>query len=262
MRTGKKIEFDINDRLPLSCNQCLIDRLMASHPDMTQKILSDRLGCSQSTVHRHLNAVSRMTISEAMDYARILNVDPFEFFGPLMTKYAGHFKKKKLLRAIEKAMQKRIYFAAAVCYQVEQGNVSFLLARSRSKGFWIFPRGQYCGNTSALALSTLAMQRLLNEGGVFGVPDGDEPFTTITRSNGASEQLFLIELLCDVMHRAQSGRKPQMFTLENAELTIRADFKRGRKRESIDQQITALRYAHEIIAQQRGFVTGRKKARQ
>ncbi len=263
MKTKKSIQFSLSHQLPLLCNKILREAFIAaqiSSTDLTQHALSERVGISQSSVNRHLNGESKMNIGEAMEYARVFNINPIQFFGPLMQEYASHFKWKKLKRAIEETMSQRLYHAAAVCYQVSEGQVRFLMVRSQDKGFWVFPRGANNKESSA-ALSTLAMQRLLKEGGVYGEPQ-DESFATMTRSSEVVEQLFLVELVHDVMHRAEPGRKPRMFTLHEAEAAIESDRKdRGRKKKTVKKQINILRYAHEIIAKQRGLDTGRKKAK-
>lgn len=84
---------------------------------------------------------------------------------------------------------------AAVCYRVRDGNIDFLLVRTR-KGRWIFPKG---GVEAGLTYAESAALEAIEEAGAHGRIE-EAPFTSYTLKKSRGENLPPVKAyLCAVM---------------------------------------------------------------
>src|ERR1700676_4270865 len=120
---------------------------------------------------------------------------------------------------------------AAVCYRVRDGNIEFLLVRTR-KGRWIFPKGSVePGLTHAQAAALEAFE----EAGVHGRME-DASFARYIRRRGretrnaagrsAEKESPVNAHLCEVLRLVppqELGRNPTWFSAEKAKLRLQED---------------------------------------
>jgi 8-oxo-dGTP pyrophosphatase MutT (NUDIX family) len=131
--------------------------------------------------------------------------------------------------------------AAAVCYRIRNGNIEFLLVRTRSVrqrggGRWTFPKGKA---EPGLTHAQVAALEAFEEAGVHGRIE-EAAFTCYVRLNGDAERkssarsprrkLAVNAHLCEVLrlgHPKESNRNRTWFSVEDAKLRLREG--RGKK---------------------------------
>ena len=109
---------------------------------------------------------------------------------------------------------------AAVCYRVRDGNIDFLLVRTR-KGRWIFPKG---GVKAGLTCAESAALEAMEEAGAHGRIE-EAPFTSYSLKKGRGDNSPPVKAyLCAVMRidpPQETYRDPTWFSETNAKQRLR-----------------------------------------
>lgn len=116
---------------------------------------------------------------------------------------------------------------AAVCYRLRDGEIEFLLVRTRA-GRWTFPKGRVDDDPSR---AHAAAREAYEEAGVFGRVD-ESPFTSYLHSKSsqffAGHEHHVDAHLCEVIElgRPEEGyRDPRWFSIASSKQRLRRDRK-------------------------------------
>jgi 8-oxo-dGTP pyrophosphatase MutT (NUDIX family) len=138
----------------------------------------------------------------------------------------GRLRPRTGLSPAEVATLSQLKQVAAVCYRLREGEIEFLLVRTR-RGRWTFPKG---GSEAGLAQSEAAAAEAFEEAGVQGRIE-ETSFTSYRRGKLASGKESVVRIVVNAylfeVERAASpqelNRNPTWFSPDNAKLQMRED---------------------------------------